>query len=292
VLEKGTVADAIRRFPTQMTFFSTSEMLEIGDIPFLSGASRPTRVEAVKYYQSVARAFRLDIRAGREATSVRPTRTGFEVTDATGEEWSCAAVVVSTGYFDTPHPFHVKGSELPKVRRAYDEPFAYTGKEVALVGGRNSVVDAALDLYRAGARVSIIHRGQTFSEGVKYWLLPDINNRIASGAINAYFNRTVREIRPGSILLAGGEGEEIANDVVWVMIGYTIDSGLLERAGVHIDPVTMAPQHDPVTFETNVPALYVAGSIAAGKLNNKIFIENGRLHGEAIVQSILATKSG
>jgi thioredoxin reductase (NADPH) len=181
----------------------------------------------------------------------------------------------------------VPGSELPKVRRYYDEPFEYSGLDVAVVGGRNSAAETALELYRNGARVTLIHRGPVMSEGVKYWILPDIQNRISNGEIAGHFQSTVKEIRSSSLLVEGPSGtQEIPNDVMFVMTGYSPLCSLLRDAGVVVDENTRIPQHDPGTMETNVPGLYVAGSIAAGDFNNRIFIENGRLHGDLIMRSI------
>ncbi len=285
VLDKGSVVDAIRRFPQGMTFFSTPELLELGGIPFSCAGFRPTRIETLHYYQSVVRFFHLPVKTGVEVRSIRKTGTAFEVVTS-GRTFSATHVVVATGYFDTPNPFEVPGGQLPRVRRYYSEPYEYGGRDVSVVGGKNSAVEIALDLFRHGANVSLIHRGETLSEGVKYWVLPDIENRIRNSEIKAYFGTEVAEIRPKTILLKGKNTSEIPNDVLFVMIGYRPDNRLLEEAGVRIDPETLAPLHSSDTMETNVKGLFVAGSIAAGKFNNKVFIENGRLHGEQIMRAI------
>jgi thioredoxin reductase (NADPH) len=285
IIDKGSVVDAIRRFPTNLTFFSTPELLEIGNVPFLSSGFRPTRVETVRYYQRVAEHHRLRIHSDEAVTSIRRNNGSFQV--VTGKSAKEAGnVVVATGYFDNPSPFDVPGSNLPKVRRYYSEPFEFFGKEVAVVGGKNSAVEIALELFRHGAKVTLIHRGPKLSEGVKYWILPDIENRIKSGEVKALFNTTVREVTEDSLSLDGDHGGAIANDVVFVMIGYRPDNRLPAQAGVTIDEATLAPVHTPETMETNVPGLFVAGSMAAGKFNNKIFIENGRMHGRLIVDAI------
>lgn len=285
VLDKGSIVDAIRRFPDNMTFFSTSELLEIGGVPFMASGFRPTRVECVRYYQMVARFYDLPVRQGAEVSGIRRTDGAFEI--AAGQEsYSARHLVVATGYFDQPNRFEVPGSHLPKVRRYYDEPYAYNLRNVAVVGGKNSAVELALDLFRNGAKVTLIHRGATLSSGIKYWVLPDIENRIKSDEIRALFETRVTEIRPESVVVGGKHQEEIPNDVVFVMIGYCPDTSLLMQVGVRIDETTLAPVHDPATMETNVPGIYVAGSIAAGKFNNKIFIENGRAHGKLIVGAI------
>lgn len=285
VLDKGSVADAIRRFPVNMTFFSTPELLEIGGVPFLAAGFRPTRVECVRYYQMVANYYALDIQRGADATELRRSAGGFEVVCRNGA-LTGPNVVVATGYFDDPNPFDVPGAELPKVHRTYTEPYAYSGMNVAIVGGKNSAVEMALELFRNGVNVTLIHRGPTLTSGVKYWILPDIENRIKAGEIKALFETQVREIRPSSVVCSGAHEGEIPNDVVFVMIGYLPSTLLLQSVGVEIDPGSRAPVHDVKTMETNIPGVFVAGSIAAGRFNNRIFIENGRTHGKLIVDAI------
>jgi thioredoxin reductase (NADPH) len=285
VIDKGSVVDAIRRFPVHLTFFSTPELLEIGGIPFTASGFRPTRVECVRYYQMVTRFFELSVKQGEEVVRLQRNSDGFEVATNVSS-YSALHVVIATGYFDHPNPFDVPGAGLPKVKRYYDEPYSYFGRNVAVVGGRNSAVECALDLFRSGANVTLIHRGAKLSDGVKYWVLPDIENRFRSGEIKALFETRVREIRPDSIVVEGKHTAEIPNDFVFVMIGYRPDTGMLERAGVQIDSNSLGPVYNPETMETNVKGLFVAGSIAAGKFNNKIFIENGRGHGNLIINAI------
>jgi len=285
VLEKGSLADAIRRFPVNTTFFSTPDLLEIGGVPFLSSGFRPTRGEVVRYYQKVADVHGLDVAFERHVEGIGRDNGGFEVRTNKGR-YRAGAVVVATGYFDRPRPFVVPGSDLPKVIRFFDEGSHYFRRRVAVVGGRNSAVETALDLFRCGARVTLIHRGSDLSEGVKYWILPDIENRIRSGEITALFNGRVMEVRADSIIVDQGKSLELPNDYLFVMIGYEPDITLLAQAGAGIDADTLAPLHNPDTMETTVKGLYVAGSIGAGRHNNKIFIENGRMHGERIVKSL------
>jgi thioredoxin reductase (NADPH) len=289
VLDKGSVVDAIRRFPMDMTFFSTPELLEIGGVPLTSAGFRPTRVECVRYYQMVARYFGLTVQQGAEVVGVRRQSDGFEVI-TTDDSFQARNVVDATGYFDHPNRFDVPGADLPKVRRYYDEPYAYAGRDVAVVGGKNSAVETALDLFRNGARVTLIHRGQNLSQGVKYWILPDIENRIKAGDVRALFETNVQRITARSMIVEGRHREEIANDTVFVMIGYCPDTSLLRQAGVEIDADSQAPVHNPQTMETNVRGIFVAGSIAAGRFNNKIFIENGRAHGRLIVDAIASSR--
>lgn len=286
VLDQGSVADAIRRFPVQMIFFSTPDLLQLGTIPFISSGFRPSRSETVRYYQSVASAYRLQVFSNVRVTGLKKTTYGFEIASSRGP-FSGKHVVVATGYFDNPNPFEVPGADVPNVYRYYDEGFRYAGLDAVVVGGKNSAVETALDLYRHGAKVTLIHRGAKLSEGVKYWILPDLENRIKAGDIKAMFQTTVRRIRPGFLEVDGGTKAEIPFDALFVMIGYRPETVILEQAGVRIDHETLGPVHNPATMETNVPGLYVAGSLAAGKFNNKIFIENGRLHGAIVVSAIL-----
>jgi thioredoxin reductase (NADPH) len=286
VFDKGSVVDAIRRFPVNLTFFSTPELLEIGDVPFIVPTFRPTRTDIVRYYHRVAKEFSLNIKTNSEVISVGKKEGIFDVVTRT-DHFLCRNVVFATGYFDNPNPFDVPGGNLPKVFRYYDEPYLCSGKHVAVIGGKNSAVEIALELFRNGSTVTLIHRGSRLSEGVKYWILPDIENRFKAGEITALFETRVCEITPTELILEGKHAGRIPNDIVFVMIGYRPDNTLLEKLGVSVDPSTLAPLHDANTLETNVAGVYVAGSIAAGKLNNKIFIENGRLHGALIIKAII-----
>lgn len=285
ILDKGSLVDAIRRFPTNMTFFSTPELLELGGVPFISSAFRPSRVDTLRYYRRVAEHFRLQVRSNENVHHITKTDDAFRIVTSKGV-LEARRIVVATGYFDSPIPFDVPGSTLPKVSRTYTEPYPYVGREVAIVGGKNSAVDAALEMYRNGVHVTVIHRGMTFSDGVKYWMLPDIENRRKAGEIKVLFGTEVKEIRERSIVLRGSTDGEIPNDHLFVLIGYRPDTGLLQEIGVPIDPDSLAPVHDAATMETPVKGVFVAGSIAAGRFNNRIFIENGRLHGKLIVDAI------
>jgi thioredoxin reductase (NADPH) len=286
IIDQGSVADAIRRFPTTMTFFSTSEQIEVGGIPFVSSGARPTRIEAVRYYQTVARRSGLHVVPHERVQSIRPAGSFFRVETASGAWWEARNVVVATGYFDTPRPIDVPGSDLPLVHRSYLEPFAYAGESVVVVGGRNSAVETALDLYRAGAKVTLVHRGEWLSDGVKPWILPDVANRIKEGSIRALLRSNVKAFRHDSVVVDGPSPEEIPCRAAFVMIGYAPDTSLVAGAGAEILPETEGPAYNPETYETTVRGLYVAGSLAAGRFNNAIFIENGRLHGAAIAASI------
>ena len=288
VLDKGGIADAIRRFTTNLVWFSTPELLEIGGIPFLISTVRPTRVDTLNYYLRVVRQCGLDVRTGEEVVGVHQgDDKAFAVRTASGSLYEARCVVIATGYFDHPAQLGVPGEELPHVSHYYDEPFRYAGCDVVVVGGRNSAVEAALDLFRHGARVSLVHRGPALSPGVKYWILPDIENRIKAGQIAALFGSTVRTIDRHNICVdTAGIQRTFRADFVFVQVGFAPDAAFLHGIGIHIDRETLAPQCDPVTFETNIPGLFVAGSVVAGKNTNKIFVENGRQHGKPIVDAV------
>jgi thioredoxin reductase (NADPH) len=289
IIEQGSIVDAVRRFPVNMTWFSTPELLEIGDVPFIIPTVRPSRVDTMNYYMRVASQFKLDVRTHECVTDIRATGgSGFSVTTGAGKQIVAHHVVIATGYYDHPVKLGVPGEDLPHVCHYYDEPFRYAGMRVAVVGGRNSAVETALDLYRHGAKVTMIHRGPSLSTGVKYWIQPDCENRIKAGQIRALFNTTVGAIGPEDLVVRGPGGEEtVPARFVFVLIGYGPDSVLLRRAGVALDAETLAPKPGPHPYETNVPGLFVAGSVVAGKNTNTIFVENGRLHGEAIIRTIL-----
>ena len=290
VLEKGSLVDYIRRFPANLVWFSTPELLEIGGVPFVISTVRPTRVDTLNYYQKVVRYHRLDVRCFDGVQTIRRSADGFEVGTAGGAVYVAENVVVDTGYFDTPNRLGVPGEDLPHVSHYYDEPFRYFDADVVVVGGRNSAVEAALDLYRHGARVRLVHRGERLSEGVKYWILPDIENRIKAGEIQASFRSTVGSIVPGGVNVDTPDGSvRFPARFLFVLAGFHPDVDHMRAFGIDIDPETLAPRHDQSTFETNIPGLYVAGSAVAGKFNNKVFVENGRLHGSAIVKAIRDT---
>jgi thioredoxin reductase (NADPH) len=291
VLDKGSLVDAIRRFPTELTWFSTPELLEIGDVPFVISAVRPRRVDTLNYYRKVVSHYGIDVRTFDAAVSIDHAGGAFTVRTAAGASFGARAVVVATGYFDHPNRLGVPGEDLPHVLHYYDEPFKWAGQDVVVVGGRNSAVEAALDLYRHGVRVTLVHRGAALSGGVKYWILPDILNRMKAGEISGMLGATVREFRPGSVVVdAAGGARELVARCAYVLIGFQPDEAQLRRFGITLDPVTLAPVADPATFETGIPGLFVAGSVVAGRDTNRIFVENGRVHGRAIVAALLARR--
>jgi len=276
-----------------MTFFSTPENLEIGDVPFVTAATKPSRTEALTYYRRVAQHFDLDVRQYEEVVGVEGNRGGFTVVSrrrgGAEETHRARELVVATGYFDTPNLLEVPGEDLPKVTHYYREAHPYFDQDCLVVGGGNSAVEAALDLWRAGARVTLVHQFADLDDGVKPWVRPDIENRIRDGAIPAFFRTQVREIGATHVLLwdeTTREERRLANDWVFAMTGYAPDAEFLARLGVEVDVGSGIPRHDPETMETNVPGIFVAGVLVAGFDANKIFIENGRHHGELILASL------
>jgi len=294
LFDKGCVTSALLGYPYYMTFFSTAVLLEVGGVPFTIPEPKPTRREALAYYRRVVEHWRLDVRQYEEVVSVSGGEGAFKVRTrrAGGLEAThdAAVVVVATGSFDRPNELGVPGEDLPKVRHHYREPFPYYGQNVLVVGAGNSAVEAALELFRNGARVSMVHFGEGLDRGVKPWVLPDIKNRLDKGEIPVYWRHRVAEIRPASVLLRAepgaphaGDLTEVPNDFVLAMTGWRADHTHLLELGVTVDAATGIPAHDPTTMQTNVPGVYLAGVIAAGHDANKIFIENGREHGARIV---------
>lgn len=287
ILEKGCLTNSLFHFPKHMTFFSTPELLEIGDVPFVISTEKPTRADALNYYRRVAAHFNLNLRLYERVMQVAARPGLFEVASAR-QSYRAKFVVIATGFYDHPNPLGIPGEDLPKVSHYYTEPFPFYRRRVAIIGGKNSAVEAALDLYRHGADVTIIHRGAEIRQSVKYWILPDILNRISEGSIKAVFNARVTRITPAEIFVHTQSGEQLAlgNDQVFALTGYHPDYDFLQNAGIAIQDDSRRPQYHPETFETNVAGLYVAGVVAAGKDGNSIFIENGRMHAKSIVQDI------
>ncbi len=287
VLERGGIAEAIRRFPTDLVWFSTPELLEVGEVPFIISTTRPTRGDTLNYYQKVAATFRLNIRTHNGVSSIRRQEEFFRVMTEKGLHYDAKNVVIATGYFDHPNRLGVPGEDCPNVLHYYEEPYAYCGCNVIVVGGRNSAVEAALDLYRHGAHVTLVHQGERLSEGVKYWILPDIENRMKAGQVRGQFRSHVVEFSEREVRVSTPDGVlSLDADFTFVLIGFRPDTKWLEECGVDVDEMTLSPRMNPVTFETNVSGLFVAGSVVAGKDNNKVFVENGRLHAFSIVPAI------
>jgi len=289
IIDKGGIVNSIQQFQRDMYFFSTPELLEIGGVPFVVPGTRPTSRDCVNYYRAVTQLHDLNCRFYEKALSAERADNAFRLrTDRRGE-YLARAIVVATGYYDTPSPLNVPGEHLSHVTHFYRDPLPYFRQHVVIVGGKNSAVEAALDLWRHGAIVTVIHRGSTMSPSVKYWIMPDFQNRVNDGAITLHLESTVREFRRGeTVIHRQGVGEiQIPTDFVFILIGYRPDVEFLASLGIGIDTETLAPVHDPETMETNVRNLFVAGGLVGGKFNNKIFIENGRAHGKKIVSALV-----
>jgi thioredoxin reductase (NADPH) len=300
VLEQGTLVNSIYRFPPQMVFFTTPELLEIGGLPFVSPYEKPTRPEALMYYRKVVDAYDLRIafdekvlsvvREEREDEESRAPVPAFAVETQTargGRRLRHARfVVLAIGYFDRPNLLHVPGEDLPHVHHYYSEPHPHYRKRVVVVGGANSAAEAALELFRSGAHVTLVHRGAELKSTIKYWVRPDIENRIKEGSIEARFNSRVTAIEPTAVLVDGPAGlQRVPAEAVLLLTGYRADTDLMGRAGVTLT-AREGPTYDPTTFETNVPGLFVAGGALAGVDTGTVFIENGRFHGEKIIEAI------
>lgn len=293
LFDKSCVAGSIGGYPTFMTFFSTAERLEIGDVPFTVAGDKPVRREALRYYQRLVEHFDLDVRQYHDVEEIVACDDGYRVTarSHTGLIRSVQTrnIVIATGYFDHPNRLGVPGEDLAKVQHGYREGYPYYRQNVVVVGGGNSAVDAALELYRWNAHVTLVHFEAELDRGVKPWVRPDILNRMEDGSITGRFRTRIAEIRPASVVLLDedtGKRNEIDNDWVLTMTGYTPDPALLRSLGVDFDPSTGVPTHDPATMETNVRGVFIAGVLAAGNDANKVFIENGRDHGNRIVASM------
>lgn len=299
VIERGTLVDSIFRFPPHMVFFTTPELLEIGGLPFVSPFDKPTRNEALRYYRRVADAFTLRVSMGERVESVvrreSATPAVFEVrsrASAGVRVREARSVILAVGYYDQPNLIGVPGEDLPHVRHTYTEAHPYYGQRVVVVGGANSAAEAALELYRAGAKVTLVHRHAAPSSSIKYWVLPDIQNRIKEGAIAARFDTRVTEITTGGVRVErDGQAEELPAEGVLLLTGYHTDREFLNRCGVVVDPVSLVPCHDPETLETNVENLFLAGGVVVGVNTAPVFIENGRLHGEKVV-NLIASRMG
>ena len=287
VIEKGALVNSIVGYPLRMEFFSTPELIEIGGHPFPVQRYKPTREDAIEYYRLVATREALDICLYERVTDVRGSRGDFTVV-TTKAEHPARHVVIVTGFFDRPNLLNVPGEELPKVTHYYSEVFPYIRQTVAVIGAKNSAAKAALDCYRHGAEVSLIVRSPELSESIKYWLKPDLANRIKEGSIKAFFSTRVSAIREKTLVLETPDGErEIANDWVLAMTGYHPDFSLLERLGIGLaNDRLRTPVYDDATFQTNRSGVYIAGTVCGGYHTSRWFIENGRFHARQIAKHI------
>ena len=290
IVEKGVLVNSVFRFPVHMMFFTTPELLEIGGLPLVSPNEKPTRIEALKYYRRVVDTYGLPISFHEEVTAIeRDAADGFFTVTTRGRAGAvrarhARAVVLAIGYYEHPNYLGVPGEDLPHVSHFYDEAHPHYRHRVVIVGGKNSAAEAALELFRAGAHVTLVHRRAALGESIKYWVKPDIENRIKEGSIGARFESIVKEITPTNVVIERlGTRDEIPAERVFLLTGYHPDVDLMRRAGVRCDDQTLAPEYDAETFETNVPNLFVAGGAVAGKNTGTIFIENGRFHGEKII---------
>ena len=287
VLEKGVLANSLYNFPINMTFFSTSDKLEIADVPFIAHGDKPTRREALEYYRRLTEAYDLHIHTYEPVTGLERANNHYRITTLK-DVYETKTVVVATGFYDTPRRMNVPGEDLPKVKHFYDDAHPYVGQKVLVVGAANSACDVALETYYKGAEVTMAVRGAHLYQKVKYWILPNIENRIKEGSIKAYFKTTVKAITPRSVTLLTPAGElTLENDFVLAMTGYKPDYGLLKTLKLPVSrDEKKIPLHNPETLETPLPGVYVAGVVAAGMQTSKLFIENTRHHGEVITNHI------
>ena len=294
VIDKGVLCNSIYHYPVNMVFFTTPELLEIGDLPFVSAAEKPNRVEALKYYRKCVEHYDLDLRLGEMVTRVEGSDGDFRVhtktQDGAMEQYEARKLIVATGYYDLPNRLGVLGEDLPHVSHYYTEPHPFWRRDVVVIGGKNSAAEAALDLYRTGARVTLVHRRAELGSTIKYWVRPDIENRIKAGQIKALFNTQVVRITPDAVHVSGPDGDKKLSAVeVFALTGYHPDFDFLRQLGVKLDSETNKPALDPQTLESNVPGLYLAGVVIGGKHTSEIFIENGRFHGKQIIAALTGT---
>ncbi|CAA7196891.1 YpdA family putative bacillithiol disulfide reductase [Chryseobacterium potabilaquae] len=288
IIEKGTIVNSLYNYPLYMRFFSTAEKLEIGEIPFISTHPKPGRQEALEYYQGIARQKKININLYERVIKVAKENNVFTVKTSKSRYYA-QSVIIATGFYDIPNLMHIPGEHLPKVKHYYTEPYPYAKQKIAIIGSSNSAVDAALETYRKGAEVTMIIRHSEISQSVKYWVKPDIENRIAEASIKAHFNSEVIEIKENSIIFRDPNGDihEIENDFVLAMTGYLPDFDFLKESGIKLQGDCMSPFYTPKTMETNVKNLYLAGVVCGGKDTHLWFIENSRIHAQMIIQNIL-----
>jgi thioredoxin reductase (NADPH) len=292
VIDKGCLCNSIYNYPVNMVFFTTPELLEIGDLPMVCGGEKPTRLEALKYYRKGAEHYGLELRLYERVLRVDGHDGAFTVVTQRAnlhEERYCGKkIVVATGYYDLPNEMGVPGEHLPHVNHYYTEPHPFWNQDVVVIGGKNSAVESALDLYRNGARVTLLVRSAQLGNSLKYWVRPDIENRIKAGQIQAIFDVKVKEFtRDGVVVEMGGPARELMAKQVFALTGYHPDYAFIEALGVELDPESRRPALDPNTLESNVPGIYLAGVVIGGRHTGEIFIENGRFHGKQIVEALV-----
>lgn len=290
VIDKGTLVNSLYNYPVFMTFFSTSERLEIGGVPFMSISPKPNRNEALEYYRRVTEKFQLNVRLFEEVLNCSKENDTFQVSTSKGV-YTASNVIIATGFYDVPNLMNIPGEDLPKVIHYYKDPHYYAFSKILVVGANNSSVDVALETYRKGAEVTMVIRGNDMGPNVKYWVRPDIENRIKEGSIKAYFESNLKEIKEQTVIICTPDGEvEIENDFVAAMTGYQPNFKLLEKLGVALDE-NQTPHYNPETMETNLAGLYLAGVVCGGMDTHKWFIENSRIHAEQIMKDIVAKRS-
>lgn len=287
IIEKGCLVNSLYNYPANMTFFSTSEKLEIGNVPFMSISVKPNRNEALEYYRRVSEQFRLNIRLFEKVETVQEKEGGYYI-KTSKSDYQTKNIIIATGFYDLPNLMNIPGEELPKVKHYYKDPHYYAGQKVIIVGANNSAVDAALETYRKGAEVTMVIRESQIGERVKYWVRPDIINRIQEGSIKAYFNSTLTEIRANEADIQGSEGKiTLANDFVLAMTGYQPDFNFLKKLGIHLsEDEKQVPEHNPATMESNKKGIYLAGVVCGGMNTHLWFIENSRVHAERIINQL------
>lgn len=288
IIEKGTIVNSLYNYPLYMRFFSTAEKLEIDGTPFISTAPKPGRQDALEYYQGIARQKELNIHLYERVVKVSKNEGIFEI-ETTKQQYHAKNVVIATGFYDIPNLINIPGEDLLKVKHYYTEPYPYARQKIVVVGSSNSAVDAALETYRKGAEVTMIIRHPEISKNVKYWVKPDIENRIAEGSITAHFNAELNEIKENSVIFKTNDGQvhEIENDFVLAMTGYLPDFDFLKNSGIELNGDCFNPTCNPETMETNVPDLYLAGVVCGGKDTHLWFIENSRIHANIIIGHII-----
>ena len=289
IFDKGCLVNSIYHYPVNMTFFSTSEKIEIGGVPFISHTPRPTRKEALEYYRRVYKKWDLNVHTYERVAEVRPPANALPfVLETSKGSYQARSVIIATGFYDKPHLMNVPGEDLPKVKHYYDDPHPYIDQKVLVIGAANSAIDAALETWRKGADVSLVVRKEAISHRVKYWIKPDIENRIKEGSIKAYYSSTVKEIREGEVDLLTPEGVvTIENDFVLAMTGFEPDFSWLENIGIQCtDDAMRYPKVDEETYESHIPGLYLAGTVCGGMHTNKWFIENAIVHASRVIDDI------
>lgn len=287
IIEKGTIVNSLYNYPLYMRFFSTADKLEIAEIPFITTSPKPGRQDALEYYQGIARQKALKIKLYEKVVNISKNER-FEI-QTSKAKYLAKNVIIATGFYDIPKLLNVPGENLPKVKHYYTEPYPYANQKIVVIGASNSAVDAALETYRKGADVTMIIKGSEISSSVKYWVKPDIENRIAEGSIKAYFNAEMQEIKDSTVIFKDDRGSihEIENDFVLAMTGYLPDFDFLKNSGILLRNENLIPMYNPETMETNIENLYLAGVVCGGKDTHLWFIENSRIHANLIVKHIL-----